>query len=380
MTDLAARLALSPIRGRTGFTAALGRAVRRISWRIVAGTLAIAAAMDAWVMFDVIYYNQPTPVPQAFAAATIVNLSMALCILLATLVADEFVADVARRLPAYACAVVIGSAAGALVQWAAHRALRVPMVFDLAALQTHVELMQPLALFFEYLVWGSIIVLLYVNGRTALLASVRMDAAQLQRANVQRRALETKLQALQARVEPQFLFNTLARVRELYASDPVTGSRMLGGLIVYLRAALPQLRDSTSTLEQELRLVAAYVKMLRIAMGKPIPLDIDAPRGVRASRMAAVILLPLVNDALLASSHDDPIRIKALAVDGKLRMELSCASGAPSRAPSDCVMQVRRRLRALYGERATLDCESGPGPASRMVIEIPDESADGGHR
>ena len=375
-----AQAAATSIHGRMGLGAGLRRAVRRMSWRMVAGMLAITLAMDAWVMFDVTYNYADKPFLQTFASGAVINLSMGFCIMFATLVADELVRAGARRLHAYTCAVVIGSAAGALVQWAAHRGLELPVAFDLEALQAHNGVVQPAALFFEYLIWGSIIVFLYVNGRTALLATARMNAARLQRATVQRRALETKLQALQARVEPQFLFNTLARVRELYAGDRSQGSRMLGDLIGYLRAALPQLRDSTSTLEQELRLVAAYVDIVRTALRKPALLDIDAPPDVRAARMPPAVLLPLVNNALLASRHGETVRIAARAPRGGLRIELSAGAGSPSRDAGECVSQIRERLRAIYGERATLECESRSGATSRMVIEIPNESTDGGHR
>src|SRR5206468_7152836 len=102
----------------------------------------------------------------------------------------------------------------------------------------------------------------------ALLATARLNAAQVQRAETQRRTLESRLQVLQARVEPQFLFNTLAQVRELYESDPAKGGEMLGNLIVYLRAALPHLRESTSTLGQEMDLVTAYLNIMRVRLGE----------------------------------------------------------------------------------------------------------------
>ena len=56
---------------------------------------------------------------------------------------------------------------------------------------------------------------------------------------------------MQAQVEPHFLFNTLASVQYLTETDPPQANVLLGHLIGYLRAALPQLRAGSSTLGQE---------------------------------------------------------------------------------------------------------------------------------
>ena len=59
---------------------------------------------------------------------------------------------------------------------------------------------------------------------------------------------------MQAQVEPHFLFNTLASVQYLTETDPPRGVRLLGHLLAYLRAALPQLRSASTTLGQEIEL------------------------------------------------------------------------------------------------------------------------------
>ena len=59
---------------------------------------------------------------------------------------------------------------------------------------------------------------------------------------------EAQLTALQAQIEPHFLFNTLANVKRLYETAPDQGREMLASLINYLRAALPAMRESGSTL------------------------------------------------------------------------------------------------------------------------------------
>jgi hypothetical protein len=50
---------------------------------------------------------------------------------------------------------------------------------------------------------------------------------------------------MQARVEPPFLFNTLAQVKRLYEMDATLAQRMLDDLVAYLRAAMPHMRDTS---------------------------------------------------------------------------------------------------------------------------------------
>jgi LytS/YehU family sensor histidine kinase len=302
---------------------------------------------------------------------------MALYIMLATLVADELVAHGGRRLPAYTSAVVIGCAAGALVQWAMHRWLHVQTNNDFTNVLRDVQLSQIPMVFFEYLIWGSIIVFIYVNRRTALLAIARMNAAQVERAEAQRRTLESRLQALQARIEPEFLFNTLARVRNLHDRDPVAGSRMLGDLIVYLRAALPQLRESTSTLEQELKLVGSYLSILRASLGKPLRLEVDVSAGL-AVRVPPMLLLPLIHDALIASRYDDALRITARVTGNSLSIELSDGANCVVRDGDVGVQDLAKRLRILYGERGIVAVESSPSLGARLTMEIPYEPSERG--
>ena len=72
---------------------------------------------------------------------------------------------------------------------------------------------------------------------------------------------------MQAQVEPHFLFNTLASVQYLTETDPPQASRLLGHLLAYLRAALPQLRSASATLGQEIELAEAYLNILQMRMG-----------------------------------------------------------------------------------------------------------------
>jgi LytS/YehU family sensor histidine kinase len=69
------------------------------------------------------------------------------------------------------------------------------------------------------------------------------------------------MEALQAQIEPHFLFNTLASIDQLILTDPPRASRMQQSLIRYLRSSMPQIRDGhRPTLGQQVDLSAAYLE------------------------------------------------------------------------------------------------------------------------
>jgi len=114
---------------------------------------------------------------------------------------------------------------------------------------------------------GLLISLIFYVKRREARAAAALHKAEADRHLLSRQAVEAELKLLQAQVEPHFLFNTLASVQYLIETDPKEANVLLGHLIGYLRAALPQLRASSSTLAREISLAEAYLNVLRIRIG-----------------------------------------------------------------------------------------------------------------
>lgn len=355
------------------------RAVGRVTWRGVRVTFAVAVAVAVWHVLEA-NIGGPETNPEVrlweeFLPIAIFDALTAFFIALCTVAADERAARRARRWPAYLVAVAIGSAVGALAQSCAYQWLQWPSNID-HSMQSR---------FFEYLIWGSIIVFVYANQRSALLAAARASAAQIRRAEAQRQTFESRLQALQARVEPQFLFSTLAQVRDLYEIAPGQGSEMLGNLIVYLRAALPHLRRSTSALGQEMDLAIAYFNIMRPRLGAGVLFDVDVPRAARATPLPPMLLLPLLEHVLvqrLAScAGPGNIRLSARFAGGKLRLEIANRGHAFDPAGGRAALRIiEERLQALYDGDATLILEPSGLEGTITAMEVPHGWTDGDSR
>ena len=194
-----------------------------------------------------------------------------------------------------------------------------------------------------------------------------------------------ELRGLQARVEPAFLFGTLADVRTLYERDAVQGERMLDELIRFLRAALPQLRSHSSTWDHESRLLKAWLAIQQIRASGRLAFEVSGSDVAGDSVLPPMLLLPIASEVLPpdfeAAGAQATLAIDARPIDGRLRLTFE-ASGSHLHSPTaqHVLADVRARLAALYGDRATLAIESAGNRRGRIIVEIPHERIESGSR
>ncbi len=211
------------------------------------------------------------------------------------------------------------------------------------------------------------------------LADLKRKEAEYHRMGQQ--VTEAKLSALQAQVEPHFLYNTLASVQALTEVDPKQAHDMTGHLIQYLRNALPKMRESVSTVGQEVELVRAYLSILQMRMGKRLVFDIAVPPELMERPFPPLMLPSLVENAikhgLEPQREGGEVRITAEAAAGRLRMIVSDTGRGFSETPGAGVglANIRERLAALYGDQAKLTLVAREPHGVVATIEVPEAGA-----
>jgi len=202
----------------------------------------------------------------------------------------------------------------------------------------------------------------------AVLFRQRDDAArqqalafELQRSELERRALDARLRLLQAQVEPHFLFNTLANVRELVDSGSAQASAVLDSLIAYLRAAVPRLHEPATTLGQEVQLVRAYLELMHMRMPDRLQFAIDVDEAALELRCPPTSLLTLVENAVRhgidPSEEGGRIDVRAQVQAGRCRLQV-CDTGmglhAAGTGLGTGLASLRERLALVFGGDARL--------------------------
>jgi hypothetical protein len=196
----------------------------------------------------------------------------------------------------------------------------------------------------------------------------RLQLASLARERelLQGQQTEAQLSALNAQIEPHFLFNTLANVKRLYETHPERGRHMLVALIAYLRAALPGMRRHESTLAEELELVRHYLAILQMRMGERLSFDITAPPELLLARLPTLVLPTLVENAIKHGLSPLPeggrIEIRAHAeAGGGVTVEVTDNGqgfGSASGGTGVGLANTRARLAARFGDAAALELEA----------------------
>ncbi|MBL8360671.1 MAG: histidine kinase [Rubrivivax sp.] len=340
--------------------------------RALALTSAASAVLYAWMLIELALGPKQQPIADWGAPCgtrALIHVSMAATFALALVRADEAVGRGARAFAAYGWATLGAALAGAVLQFALHRAFGWPdgLKGDGAV---PIAPLQILRMLLEYLLWGAAGVYAYAGLRSDARAAERLRAALLGRTRLQRRAAESRLLALQSRVEPHVLFETLARVRSLYSIDATRAGSLLADLVAFLRAALPQDSGGGTTLARELELSRAWLAMRLERPGDDV-LRLDADADLLERHFPPHVLLPVM-EALLGMIHTPSVRLQVWAgVQAGERVVQLVPTHPLAGAPQ--VDEVRARLNELHGGAARLSIDEGGDGRVRVVIALADE-------
>jgi hypothetical protein len=203
-------------------------------------------------------------------------------------------------------------------------------------------------------------------------------AAQLQtlldeQAVLGRQAMSARLAAMQAQVEPRFLFDVLVDVQQQYAQG--TGehaAEQLERLIHHLRVALPRLRDqNVTTLDAEAALLGSYLALRQGLERRPVDFADEVPPELRNAKLPAMLLLPLLQRALRLAPGGVPRRITLAARRGPTRLALGLQVSEPGLCGDDADLAAQReRLQVMAGDGACLRCEADDS-STTFTLELP---------
>lgn len=228
----------------------------------------------------------------------------------------------------------------------------------------------------------------FIGRSRSALALADRKTREAEISDVSRQVTEARLQTLQAQVEPHFLYNTLANVQALTEVDPPAANQMVGHLIAYLRAALPKMRESTSTVGQELDRVRAYLNILHMRMGPRLAFDITAPDDVLACAFAPMMLPSLVENAvkhglepLRDGGRIDVVVERLQTPNGEyLRIQVKDTGKGlletqPQTGGGIGLTNLRERLGAIYGGRGRFSIIANEPRGVVATLEVPLQSA-----
>lgn len=203
-------------------------------------------------------------------------------------------------------------------------------------------------------------------------ACISEQADQIREAEMKRLISQAELIALQSQINPHFLFNA---INAIYGTIPreVSGARrMLLNLADVFRYFL-QTDKTYIPLDEELRIVKAYLEIEELRLGDKLRVTISVGEGTRGTPIPILSLQPLVENAvkhgIAACPLGGEIRVETIRQGDGVRVRVhdtgpgfSGSAGVKSREHAGVgLANVARRLQLCYGPAATLEISSSAG-------------------
>ena len=242
-----------------------------------------------------------------------------------------------------------------------------------------VELGEPLPpLAFAFIIASMILKITY-KGRLQAEVKAAQATETAEAESLKRQVVEARMAAMQAQVEPHFLFNTLASIDHLIETDSARASKMQKNLIALLRASMPTLREADTNLGRELAVIRPYLEILKVRMEERLQTEIRVSDGLLSAEFPPMMLQSLVENAikhgLEPKAEGGTLVVSAEIVDGDLVVSVADTGlgfGKAATAGTGLgLATIRERLALLYGQRARLEVAENPGGGTRVSITLP---------
>jgi len=206
--------------------------------------------------------------------------------------------------------------------------------------------------------------------------------------SLKRQVVEARMAAMQAQVEPHFLFNTLASIDHLIETDAARASQMQRNLIALLRASMPTMREAAGgggtpnglrDLGRELAVIRPYLEILKVRMEERLVTEIDVPEGLHSAEFPPMMIQTLVENAIKHGLEPKPeggkLSVRAQIVHGKLQVvvaDTGLGFGKAATAGTGVgLANIRERLQLLFGTRASLTVAENSPSGTVVTITVP---------
>lgn len=180
---------------------------------------------------------------------------------------------------------------------------------------------------------------------------------------------QARVQALQARIRPHFLFNSLNTIAALTASNPTLAEDVVQDLAELFRMTMRDMRERV-TLEQELNFTRSYLRIEAQRLGDRLQVDWTLKNLPMQAPVPALILQPLVENAVYHGieprAGGGRVHILGTYNRGVLRLEVrnplpETTARAHPNGNRMALDNIRERLQLAYGPEARLEMDQREG-------------------
>ena len=213
----------------------------------------------------------------------------------------------------------------------------------------------------------------------AILAGIVLRYLYLQQQlrNQQQAELQARIQALQSRIRPHFLFNSMNSIASLIATEPETAERVVEDLSELFRASLAE--PTLIPLKRELTLCRHYLEIEKLRLGDRLQVEWQIDNLPEELQIPGLLLQPLLENAVFHGIEPLPkggrilieVRIKekqvVIRIANPVVLAAHHATGTGRQSNRMARQNIRHRLTAHYGPDARLSTMIDSGTFTTLI-------------
>jgi len=169
--------------------------------------------------------------------------------------------------------------------------------------------------------------------------------------------LTSRIQALQSRIRPHFLFNSMNIIASLIAVEPDTAEKVVEDLSLLFRASLSETASEPVSLKEEIALCERYVRIEGLRLGDRLQVVWDINVDTEMIEIPMLTLQPLLENAIYHGIQPIPaggtVRVELSQADSKFNIKVTnpvAHENQEHQAGNKMALDnIVRRLRAIYG-------------------------------
>ena len=171
---------------------------------------------------------------------------------------------------------------------------------------------------------------------------------------------EARLNALQARIKPHFLFNSLNSIASLISIDPERAEIAIADFSSLMRRTFTH-KDKLITIEQELSWIQQYLNIEKLRLDERLIYNLNCEKNLLQIQIPVLCLQPLVENAILHGiqplEKGGTIEVIILSKENNLIMQVNNPYIDNKQIHSNgmAIKNIRERLSLQYGDYATID-------------------------
>lgn len=208
--------------------------------------------------------------------------------------------------------------------------------------------------------------------------TLALRTRELEKERALKLASEAQLQAIESRIHPHFLFNSLNSVSALIREDPELAERQIERISRFLRFSLDRSSARLVPISEEMRIVADYLEIERIRFGTRLRYSVDVAPGANDVLIPPMAVQTLVENsvkyAIAPRREGGEIRVNAFRRDDRLHVEVwddGQGFSQEFRQSGHGLDLLEQRLNVQFGTEAALQFTNGTG--MKVAIEVPCE-------